>query len=563
MRFLTFLETALSSGNTPSVQIKQDLSVWKDTFNFATKTDEIYNSLINNIITILTSKFKDFKIIYKSVDKMYDELKLTLIPQLPQFMMIQKKQLIENLNTFAELNNWGDNVKNSVLRTLNLQDTSENNTGYIPIDGNEKDPYSSNDASLNRKSTDSNETQTNAVNYLQFYSMLSWNIADIELDSILKPYYKLFVLYDYPMEDTYTSSDIDDLQTQIDNLKKVDEMIGETIDEHQTLIENNTSSIDANTQLINQNTQSINEHHTLIENNTSSIDANTQLINQNTQTINNNTQQIMINTQDINNINDTMRRVAKIDISNRWTAEQNIPQVRTSGLVIDNTGFALQEIDFDDSTPQYQLINKKYVDDNFAKLRVDNNWQTNQNFNTININNYLDIAGSSNYTSKYRRFIQSTDSDYTITNKQYVDGLTTPLSNRITTLETKSNKKQQSIELSLSTLNPSYNTAVNSTGYFSYGTYYFDLRAYLKSQYSWLTDTAYEHSIKKYGLRVRIANTIVSDTSSSVEFGKRFDIYPAYSGGGVSIRIFNPYDKTLDMVSLKSKIYINGLIEEV
>lgn len=269
MRFEEFLRNRINE-QLPIDKLKQDLSYFKNTFNYASKTDDLYNNLIDNIVFILQRKFGRFTIIYKDVSIMYSEMLLTLSPQIPQFLMIQKKQLLESLDTFADLNNWGEVLKDTIKRDLNLTSSGENKTNYIPLDGDNKDPYSTNDMSSNETEGENTNVNRNIANYLSFYENITWNIADLELEKILKPYYKMFKLY---YGDTYAfeqSPSANDLEIRIEKLEQADLMFAEELDTTNHNVETNRTEIirveqkvDANTQSINDNSEAI----VLLENN--------------------------------------------------------------------------------------------------------------------------------------------------------------------------------------------------------------------------------------------------------------------------------------------------------
>ena len=243
MLFNEFLETTLTGGLTPTDKLKQDLSTFKTVFNYATKTDVLYNNLIDNIVNLLKIKFGSYQIIYNSVDVMYRELLITLNPQIPQFLMIQKKQLIENLNTFGDLSNWGDILKDNVSRELNLQERGENSSGYIPIDGNNKDPYSTNDISKNNITNENTDVSRLATDYLNFYAKLTWSVADIELNYIYESYIHLFKIY-YDFNDSVSgTSGNDSLEYELDKINAAISVLGNEIDATNTNVSTNTTKI--------------------------------------------------------------------------------------------------------------------------------------------------------------------------------------------------------------------------------------------------------------------------------------------------------------------------------
>lgn len=238
MLFNEFLETTLTGGLTPTDKLKQDLSTFKTVFNYATKTDVLYNNLIDNIVNLLKIKFGSYQIIYNSVDVMYRELLITLNPQIPQFLMIQKKQLIENLNTFGDLSNWGDILKDNVSRELNLQERGENSSGYVPIDGNNKDPYSTNDISKNNITNENTDVSRLATDYLNFYAKLTWSVADIELNYIYESYIHLFKIY-YDFNDSVSgTSGNNSLEYELDKINAAISVLGNELDATNVNVDN-------------------------------------------------------------------------------------------------------------------------------------------------------------------------------------------------------------------------------------------------------------------------------------------------------------------------------------
>ena len=280
MLFNEFLETTLTGGLTPTDKLKQDLSTFKTVFNYATKTDVLYNNLIDNIVNLLKIKFGSYQIIYNSVDVMYRELLITLNPQIPQFLMIQKKQLIENLNTFGDLSNWGDILKDNVSRELNLQERGENSSGYVPIDGNNKDPYSTNDISKNNITNENTDVSRLATDYLNFYAKLTWSVADIELNYIYESYIHLFKIY-YDFNDSVSgTSGNNSLEYQVDKNTVAIEMLSNELDTTNTKVDNNVNDIETLTNTTNQQTQLINRNTNNITTMNSTLQTNsTKIVN--------------------------------------------------------------------------------------------------------------------------------------------------------------------------------------------------------------------------------------------------------------------------------------------
>lgn len=284
MKFKDFLDSLLPGDNVlPIDKLKTDLETFKAAFNYAEKTDEIYNNLIDNIVKLLRIKFGEYEIIYTSPNVMYNELLITLNPQLPQFLMIQKKQLIESLDTFGNLNNWGDVLKDNVKRALNLSDVSNNQTSYVPIDGADKDPYSVNDVDNRREQSETTDVSRLATDYLTFYKKIRWNIASIELNKIYADYIKLFkIYYQYDSYGLTVNGSVYDMVQQ--NTKNI-EMLAEEMDKTNYQVGNNTSNIVLNSNNIQSNSNAINQNKsdlvaltTKVDNNTANISTNTQAI---------------------------------------------------------------------------------------------------------------------------------------------------------------------------------------------------------------------------------------------------------------------------------------------
>lgn len=260
MIFNDFLNTTLASGNNPKAQLKIDLSTFKNVFNYANKSDDIYNNLIDNIVKLLSIKFGTYQIIYSNIEVMYNELLITLNPQIPQFMMIQKKQLIESLDTFGDLNNWGDVLKDNVSRNLQLTNQSSNTTNFVPIDGSDKDPYSINDVSKTNNSNETTDINRLATDYLNFYMRLNWNVGDIELNSIYESYIHLFKIY-YEMDGTSTSSGgsvSDDVWNAINLNTRAISMVSDEVDALSVRVDENIIDTNANTSSISNLNNSLN-----------------------------------------------------------------------------------------------------------------------------------------------------------------------------------------------------------------------------------------------------------------------------------------------------------------
>ena len=195
MLFSTFLNTNLSDQNiTPKVKIKNDFEHYKQLLNWSGKSEMIYNNLIDNILWILETKYGKFNLRYTDNVVSYNELNIILSQQLPQWLFIQKKQALENLETFASLNNWGSVVKDRVYRNINGNESVDNSVSFVPIDSPSADPYEKSGVSRNLSNQDNTEEDKQTVDYLYWFSRMKWQTASIELNTILKPYLGLFIL---------------------------------------------------------------------------------------------------------------------------------------------------------------------------------------------------------------------------------------------------------------------------------------------------------------------------------------------------------------------------------
>lgn len=195
MVFSTFLKTNIESlGVTPKQKIKQDFIHYKQVLNWSGKSDLIYENLIDNIIWILETKYAKFNLRYTSSLVAYNELNIILSQQLPQWLFIQKKQALENLDTFADLNNWGSVVKDRITRAINGNESGSSLSSYVPIDNVNADPYEKNGTEKRAYSNDEVDETKQTVDYLYWFSRMKWQTASIDLNTILKPYLGLFIL---------------------------------------------------------------------------------------------------------------------------------------------------------------------------------------------------------------------------------------------------------------------------------------------------------------------------------------------------------------------------------
>lgn len=195
MVFSTFLKTNIESlGVTPKQKIKQDFIHYKQVLNWSGKSDLIYENLIDNIIWILETKYAKFNLRYTTSLVAYNELNIILSQQLPQWLFIQKKQALENLDTFADLNNWGSVVKDRITRAINGNESGSSLSSYVPIDNVNADPYEKNGTEKRAYSNDEVDETKQTVDYLYWFSRMKWQTASIDLNTILKPYLGLFIL---------------------------------------------------------------------------------------------------------------------------------------------------------------------------------------------------------------------------------------------------------------------------------------------------------------------------------------------------------------------------------
>lgn len=357
MLFNEFLETTLTGGLTPTDKLKQDLSTFKTVFNYATKTDVLYNNLIDNIVHLLKIKFGSYQIIYNSVDVMYRELLITLNPQIPQFLMIQKKQLIENLNTFGDLSNWGDILKDNVSRELNLQERGENSSGYVPIDGNNKDPYSTNDISKNNITNENTDVSRLATDYLNFYAKLTWSVADIELNYIYESYIHLFKIY-YDFNDSVSgTSGNDSLEYELDKINAAISVLGNEIDVTNTNVSTNTTKISElsndkadKTQLDNYYTKTQSESKFAFKGDISNLQGQINTTNNNvaTNTRNITTMNSTLQTNSTNIVNLSSVKADKTQLNNYYTKSESDNRYELKGDIIHmsflNTMFPINSI---------------------------------------------------------------------------------------------------------------------------------------------------------------------------------------------------------------------------
>lgn len=218
MNFWNFLDTKIND-KLPIDKIKEDFIHYKNALNLTGKEDIIYNNLFDNIIWILKTKFGRFICLYSDTTIFYNELSLIISSQIPQFLFLQKKQLLESLDTFADINNWGSTMKEAIKRDLKINEDMDSSSGYIPIDSDTLDPYSKDTNAKTSLKDDKTDINRNTVDFLYFFSRMKWNTASIELSDILKPYYSLFVLYETLEEEVYAKSEIQELREELEKFK--------------------------------------------------------------------------------------------------------------------------------------------------------------------------------------------------------------------------------------------------------------------------------------------------------------------------------------------------------
>lgn len=195
MIFSTFLNTNIEGYSvTPKQKIKQDFEHYKQVLNWSGKSELIYNNLIDNIIWILETKYAKFNLRYTTSLVAYNELNIILSQQLPQWLFIQKKQALENLDTFADLNNWGSVVKDRITRAITGNESGSNQSSFVPIDNVNADPYEKSGSEKRAYSNDEVDETKQTVDYLYWFSRMKWQTASIDLNTILKPYLGLFIL---------------------------------------------------------------------------------------------------------------------------------------------------------------------------------------------------------------------------------------------------------------------------------------------------------------------------------------------------------------------------------
>lgn len=192
MKFSEFLKTQIDN-KLPVQLIKDNFAYFKNTFNLPNK-DVIYNNLIDNIVWILETKYGQFELRYNNNRIALNELILILSTQIPQFLFIQKKQLLEALDFFGDINNWGYVAKENVKRVLTGESDGVDSTGYVPIDNDEQQAYSKDTNTIRTKNDDNVDTKTQTTDFLKYFQEMKWNTASLNLPVILRPYLQLFNL---------------------------------------------------------------------------------------------------------------------------------------------------------------------------------------------------------------------------------------------------------------------------------------------------------------------------------------------------------------------------------
>ena len=256
MVFSTFLNTNIESlGVTPKQKIKQDFIHYKQVLNWSGKSDLIYENLIDNIIWILETKYAKFNLRYTTSLVAYNELNIILSQQLPQWLFIQKKQALENLDTFADLNNWGSVVKDRITRAINGNESGSSLSSYVPIDNVNADPYEKNGTEKRAYSNDEVDETKQTVDYLYWFSRMKWQTASIDLNTILKPYLGLFILVaNTDLATPIKEDQFETLQNQIVNTNDRIEQVVSAVDAE---IERVDSKIDREVRRVDRDIASI------------------------------------------------------------------------------------------------------------------------------------------------------------------------------------------------------------------------------------------------------------------------------------------------------------------
>lgn len=371
MTFKKFLETLIED-KLPIDKVKEDFIFYKNALNLKGKEDILFNNLFDNIFWILKNKFASFNCLYKDNEVMYSELTTILYSQIPQFLFLQKKQLLESLDTFGDINNWGSTMKEKVKRDLKLIETTDNSTGYIPIDSENLDPYSKDNTNRENTKDETTTDDRNTVDFLYFFSRMKWNTASIELTTILKPYYTLFLAFDVRDNDIdYSLNRYEELEERvgeneldIKKLKFADENIAKEIDR----IDN------TQTQDFIFLSNRIDDNKSKIEDNTSNINQITNELNETKQTVNRNTSNITINTNNINNINEKLSSSNFVDFKGRY-------DTNTTYKLNDSVIFEIENI-------TYWFISLKNNNLNHTPQLTTNEWWLNVNEPNVNVANY-------------------------------------------------------------------------------------------------------------------------------------------------------------------------------
>lgn len=378
MKFKKFLETPIDE-KLPIEKVKEDFVFYKNMLQITGKEDILYNNLFDNIFWMLKNKFNNFSCLYKDIEVMYSELTTILYSQVPQFLFIQKKQLLESLNTFGDINNWGSTMREQVKRDLKLIEETDNSSGYIPIDSNDVDAYSKDNTNRINTKDETTTDNRNTVDFLYFFSRMKWNTASIELTTILKPYYSLFLAFDVRDYDVdYSINEFEELEERvekneldIDTLKWADENIAkeiERIDNTQTqdfiFLSNKFDSVDSN---LTEIKQSISDLDT-------KVDTNVQEINQTIQStktelkneIDNNYKEFQETSETTNN---TLQQKAWINAQNIFSANQlfQYPIQLLSSANPSTMSYSIK-----DSDSGTTLVNKRYVDNKIAQTDLSN-----------------------------------------------------------------------------------------------------------------------------------------------------------------------------------------------
>lgn len=371
MIFKLFLKQEIE-GKLPIAKVKEDFAYFKNIFKYAEKSGDLYNNLIDNIFWLLEAKFGSFEMLYTDNSVAYNELNLILATQIPQFLFIQKKQIAESLDIFADINNWGYTTKDLVKRQLIGDEVNLTSTNYIPIDNQNADPYSQDKNDKNKNSKEEAEVKRLANDFLSYFGRIKWDIASIDLTTILKPYYSLFILIDFNLVEDKSSSNLEEDVYQLKEQMKV------VIEE----IATNEENIATNTTNIATNTNSLVDAKNKIQTNKQDIAT----LNRELATTNNRFNQYYTSTQLDTKFNNIYTKPesddkfgAKITVANNTQRITNIETGLRNGNIVNYVG------EWNSSTT-FNLAQATTFRDKWFVSKINNN-----------INNQPDVQGSNQY----------------------------------------------------------------------------------------------------------------------------------------------------------------------